>query len=220
MQRWDRRSSQRVDAFAADSRHIARKIEMFWGRQAETIYPHVDVERFVPDGEPPDDFFLVVSALVPYKKIDRAIAAARMAKVKLVIVGDGPERERLEGMGNGQVEFMGWVSDQELPRYYQRARALLYPGTEDFGITALEAQACGRPVLALRSGGATETVADGVSGAFFEEPSAKSLARLLRSHKDDAYDSRAIRRHAEQFSPEAFRSALTDWISKAMRFAA
>ena len=218
MQRWDRRTAERPDAIAADSAHIARKIARFWGREARVIHPSVDLEHFTPNGREPEDFFLVVSALVPYKHVERAIEAARLAGVRLVVAGDGPEGERLRALAGNNVEFTGWVSDEELPEYYRRARALLYPGVEDYGITALEAQACGRPVLALGKGGALETVVEGKTGRFFPEPSAKSLARLLKAHEDSAYDPFVIRRHAETFSPEAFRHSLKEWISETMRF--
>ncbi|CAN5438344.1 glycosyltransferase [soil metagenome] len=219
MQRWDRRSCLRVDGFAADSQHIARKIERFWGRSAETIYPAVELERFQPNYLPPDDYFLVVAALVPYKKVERAIEAAELSEKRLVVVGSGPERDRLEAQAGTFTEFAGHVPDHLLPSYYQRCRALLYPGVEDYGITALEAQACGRPVLAYGKGGAAETVREGETGAFFREPSAKSLARLMNLHNDATYDSAAIRAHAEKFSAQAFRMALVDWLRKETRFA-
>jgi len=218
MQRWDRRSAARVDSFAADSSHIAAKIERFWGRSAETIHPAVELDRFVPDGAPPDDYFLVVSAFVPYKRIDRAIRAANLAKARLVVVGGGPEEGALRAIAGPTVEFAGRVPDADLPRYYQRARALLFPAIEDFGITALESMACGRPVLALRGGGVSETVLEGQTGAFFEDPDAKSLARLLRRHEDGTYRTARIRARAEEFSPEAFRRAILDWIEKESRF--
>jgi len=218
MQRWDRRTCDRVDAFAADSNHIARKIRDFWGREAVTIYPPVELDRFFPDGGPPDDYFLVVAAMVPYKKIHRAIEAARLGKHRLVIVGGGPEEKRLRGMAGPGIEFAGKVSDADLPRYYQRCRALLYPGVEDFGITALEAQACGRPVIALGEGGAAETVRDGVTGALFHSPTAKSLARAMSNHEDTRYDAAEIRRWAETFSPAAFRESLLRWIQEETKF--
>ncbi len=218
MQRWDRRTCDRVDAFAADSGHIARKIGEFWSRQAKVIYPPVELYKLQPDGDPPDDYFLVVAAFVPYKKIDRAIEAANLSGKRLVVIGRGPEEERLKALAGSTVEFPGHVSDEELVRYYQQARAFLFPGIEDFGITALESMACGRPVLALKGGGVAETVVEGVTGEFFEEESAKSLARLMNEHDDDRYHVATIRKRAEEFSPERFRREIAEWIQKETRF--
>lgn len=220
LQQWDRRTANRVDSFAADSGHIAEKVKKFWGRCAETIYPPVNLSLFEAATKPPDDYFLVLSALTPYKKVDRAIEAARIAKVPLAVVGDGPERQRLQASAPPNVTFAGRVKDDELQEWYRGARALIYPGVEDFGITAIEAQACGRPVIALRKGGVTETVIEGVTGAFFDEPTAKSLASVLRRHEDDAYDSAKIRMHAESFSPQRFESKLSEWIDCETRFLA
>ncbi len=218
LQRWDRESSQRVDSFAADSAHVARKLRRFWSRSARVIHPPVDLQRFTPGDEMPEGFFLVVAALVPYKKVDRAIRAANLTGQRLVVAGTGPEEARLRKMAGRTVQFAGGVTDQELCTLYRRARALIYPGVEDFGITALESQACGRPVLAFAGGGALETVVNGVTGRFFTRATAKSLARLMDSHQDSAYDPKAIRRHAETFSPEAFRAAAVDWIREEARF--
>ncbi|MCC6546362.1 glycosyltransferase [Candidatus Sumerlaeota bacterium] len=218
LQRWDVGSCERVDSFAADSAHIASKIRRFWQREAKVILPSVELGRFVPNFNPPDDYFLVVAAMVAYKKVDRAIKAANLTKQRLVIVGKGPEEARLRQIAGPSVEFAGHVSDEELPRYYQRARALLYPATEDYGITALESQACGRPVIAFAAGGALETVVEGRTGTFFQEPSVKALARVMLAHNDGAFDPRVIRAHAEYFSPVRFRESLRQWIEDEMRF--
>jgi glycosyltransferase involved in cell wall biosynthesis len=218
MQRWDRHSCRGVDSFAADSDHIARKIEGFWGRSAKTIYPAVQLRRFELSTEPREDFFLVVSAFVPYKRIDRAIEAARLAGKRLVVVGGGLEEARLKALAGDGVEFAGRVPDDELPDFYRRAQALIFPGEEDFGITALEAQACGTPVIAYAKGGVMETVVEGETGTFFTEPSAKALARVMRIHDQSQYDPIRIRAQAERFSPEAFRGALKDWIAEETRF--
>lgn len=212
MQRWDAGSNDGIDLLAADSTHIAQKLRRYWNRPAQTIHPPVDLKRFQPNGKAPEDFFLVVSALVPYKRVDLAIRAARMAKKRLVIIGDGPERARLEARAGRQVEFLGWVPDEELAGWYARCRALLYPQTEDYGITALESQACGRPVIAYGAGGALETVVDGESGVFFGEQTPRALAERLRGHEDERWDSARIRALAERFSPLAFNEALRDWI--------
>jgi len=214
LRRWDANSNSAIDTIAADSNHIARKIRKFWNREARTIYPPVNLDLFQPNGRPPDDFFLVVSALVPYKKVGRAVRAANLAGVRLVVVGDGPERARLELLAGENVEFTGWLPDEEIADLYARCRAFLYPGIEDFGITALEAQAAGRPVLAYARGGATETVDAPTTGRFFHEPDARALARLMRDHDDRDYDPVAIRRHAERFSPLAFQRAVFEWIAE------
>ncbi|MCB2153380.1 glycosyltransferase [bacterium] len=212
LQRWDAATAQSIDAIAADSAHIARKIERFWDRRASVIYPSVDLEFFVPSEDPPGDYFLVVSALVPYKHVERAVEAARLADVKLVVVGDGPEREALQASAHEGVDFRGWVPQEDLRDAYQHCRALLYPGVEDYGIAALEAQACGRPVLALRAGGVTETVVEDKTGRFFEGEDAESLAELLTGFQEEDYSQSEARMHACKFSPANFRHELAQWI--------
>ncbi len=169
LRRWDRATASRVDEFLANSRNVARKIHRYYGRRARVIPPPVDCEFFTPgpsafaaaSREPYD---LVVSALVPYKRVELAIAAARRSGRRLVIAGDGPGRRRRAALAAPGVEFLGWVDDETLRDLYRGARSLIYPQEEDFGITALEAQACGRPVVALGRGGALETVERAASG--------------------------------------------------------
>lgn len=215
LQEWDRRTAGLVDAFAADSAHIAGKIDRFWGRRATVIHPPAETDFFTPD---PDasaeegDYYLVVGALVPYKRIERAIAATRQTGDRLVIVGEGPERAFLEEVAHDRVTFRGWVGREELRAAYRGCRALLYPGIEDYGIAAVEAMACGRPVVALRGGGVSETVLEGVCGAFFDDPSEEALAERLTNLRPRDYDSRSIRAHAERFSPSRFRRELARWI--------
>ncbi|MEQ8818779.1 MAG: glycosyltransferase [Sumerlaeia bacterium] len=226
LQDWDRRTAQRIDSIVSDSAHIARKVERFWGRMSGVIYPSVDVDFFTPKSPAADspttqhasrstkheEHYLVVSALVPYKRVERAIAATGLAGKRLVVVGDGPERDRLRALAGPHVEFKGWVDDNALREEYRRCAALIYPNVEDYGITALEAQACGRPVMALRAGGAAETVVDGETGAFFDEPTPESLAELLRTCDPLAFDPARIRAHAEDFSPARFRRELAEWV--------
>jgi glycosyltransferase involved in cell wall biosynthesis len=212
LQTWDRESSQAVDALAANSHYVARKIERFWGRRARVIHPPVDVDFFTPGDGEAGERFLCVGALVPYKRFDRAIEAARLAGARLDIVGEGPERARLEALAGPAATFHGWVPDEQLRTFYRRCLALLYPGEEDFGITALEAQACGRPVLALRRGGARETVRDGQTGRFFDRPDARALADGLTAFDSGAYQPSIIRAWAERFGPQRFRQEVARWI--------
>jgi len=213
LQRWDVRTSRELDSIACNSRFVSDRVASCWGRKSRVIHPHVDLEFFSPDEtvEANDDF-LVVSALVPYKRVDRAIEAARLAGRRLNIIGDGPDRARLQRLARGGARFLGWRSNEELRDAYRRSAALIYPGVEDFGITSLEAQACGRPVLALGEGGASESVLSGETGAFFREPTAESLAALLTSFRAGDYDPARCRAQAERFSAARFRSEAARWI--------
>ncbi|MBW8868767.1 MAG: glycosyltransferase, partial [Acidobacteria bacterium] len=163
--RWDAATAVRPDRYVAISQHVASRIRRYYNRDAAVIYPPVDTEFYCPDSTEPEEFLLVVSALVPYKRIDLAIEASRLAGLPLRIAGGGPERERLMAIAKdkgGDVELLGSVSDEDVRSLYRRASAVLLPGEEDFGIVPVEAQACGRPVIALARGGALETVTDGV----------------------------------------------------------
>ncbi|MDX2177165.1 MAG: glycosyltransferase [Candidatus Sumerlaeia bacterium] len=217
LQRWDRGSNDHIDTLAADSAFIAAKIERYWDRVPRVIHPSVDLDRFAPDGKPPADYFLVVSALVPYKRVDRAIRAARIARQPLVVVGDGPDRERLEALAGPDTHFTGWVDDAELAEFYRRARALLYPGVEDFGITALESLASCRPVLGLARGGLLETAPAPQCGRHVPDPSARALAALIGSHDDSEYDPARLRAQAERFSHATFRGQFAAWIAEEAR---
>ncbi len=217
LQRWDIASTDRVDGISCNSAHIAEKIKIHWKRKATVIPPPVELEKFRPNNRRPDDFFLVVSALVPYKKIERAIAAAKIAHQNLVIIGDGPERSNLIRLSNEKVLFLGWLGFSKLLNYYQRCKALIFPGTEDFGITALEAQACGRPVLAYNAGGVRESVIADVTGQFFDHPDPNSLAILMKTYQDSDWNSRRIHEHAQQFSPENFRKRFAIWVEKEVK---
>lgn len=216
LQKWDRRTARNLDSIAADSHHIAGKIERFWGRRSIVIYPPVDLEFYTPGerNEAPGDYFLLAGAMVPYKRFDRGIRAANRARVPLVVSGSGPERERLEALAGPTVSFVGHVTDTRLRDLYRGCRALIYPGVEDFGITALEAMACGRPVLALRQGGVTETVIEGETGAFFDFASAEALAELLTRFRPQDYKRERMRARAGEFSAERFRNEVAEWILK------
>ena len=194
--RWDAATSPRVHRFIADSGHVAGRIRRYYNRAATIVYPPVDTTFFHPAQVTPDDHFLIVSALVPYKRIDRAIRACRRAGARLRVVGDGPERARLEREAGPEVQFLGSLSNEEIRDEYRRAQAVVLPGEEDFGIAPLEAQACGRPVVALGRGGALETIIDGETGVLFPDPTDDSLIAALDRAVTTRFVSDRIRRHA------------------------
>jgi glycosyltransferase involved in cell wall biosynthesis len=209
--RWDAATAGRVNRFLANSQYVAGRIRRYYNRGSTVVYPPVDTQYFQP---PTTDTTrersaLVVSALVPYKRIDVAIQAAALAGVPLRIVGRGPEEAKLRSLMDGStVEFLGWRTAEEVRALYQTAAVVLLPGVEDFGIVPVEAQACGTPVVALNQGGARETVVDGVTGALVPEGAAP-LADGIRRVIDARLDGDAIRRNAERFSREAFREGFT-----------
>ena len=213
---WDRISSDRVDHFIANSREVAGRIRKHYRRDSEVIYPPVDVELVVPNGKPPEDFYLVVSRLVPYKRVDLAVAAATQLGRRLVVVGNGPERRRLESIAGPSVEFRGHLPDEEVADLLARCRAFIFPGHEDFGIAPVEAQAAGRPVVAYARGGALETVVEGVTGVFFPTQSVEALMEALHRLEGGRFDPGACRRNAERFGAERFREEIRRAVAKRM----
>jgi len=198
--RWDAATATRPSRFVANSQYVAGRIARYYSRQASIVYPPVDTVFYHPASVPRGSHFLVVSALVPYKRIELAIDACRRVGAGLRIVGDGPDRERLEAMADDSVTFVGRITDVEIRAEYQDALAVLLPGEEDFGIVPVEAQACGTPVVALGRGGALETVIEGETGTFFPEPTAAALAAALARVATMPVDRNRIREHAERFS--------------------
>jgi glycosyltransferase involved in cell wall biosynthesis len=214
MARWDRATSGRADRYVAISHHVAGRIRRYYNRDATVIYPPVDTDFYTPATTATNStpYALVVSALVPYKRIDLAIDAARLAGIPLTIVGDGPERARLERAANGSATFLGRRSNEEIRELYRGAAVTLLPGEEDFGIVPVEAQACGTPVVALARGGATETVIDGRTGILVEDSSAPAFADGIARALSASFDRSAIRRHAERFSRERFVKEIAELV--------
>ena len=205
--RWDKETAGRADRYVAISHYVAGRIHRYYERVASVVYPPVDTNFYCPDGSTPEPFALIVSALVPYKRIEIAIDACDSAKVPLKIAGDGPERRTLETHARGRAEFLGRVSNDDLRRLYRRASVVLLPGEEDFGIVPLEGMACGRPVVALGRGGALETVVPGM-GVLVDDMSADAFAGAIADAMSTQFDAGAIRAHAEQFGRERFGDEL------------
>jgi glycosyltransferase involved in cell wall biosynthesis len=209
---WDRLAADRVDHFIAISHAVAARVEKFYRRPAAAIiYPPIDSQNFRLDDDI-DDYYFIVSRLIPYKRIDLAVQAFTKLGLPLKIAGSGRDRSRLEAMAGPNIQFLGRVSDDDLVRLYSRCRAFIFPGEEDFGLTPLEAQASGRPVIAFGAGGAKETIVPGVTGTFFAEPTAEALANAVELFDTRDVDPRAIRRHAEKFDVTHFRDQLLDFI--------
>jgi glycosyltransferase involved in cell wall biosynthesis len=198
--RWDAATAARVHRFTANSAHVAGRIRRYYNRVATVVYPPVDTIFFHPAALSTGSHFLIVSALVPYKRIELAMAACDRVGARLRIVGDGPDRARLEAAAGPDVTFLGYLSDAAVRDEYRRALAVVLPGEEDFGIVPVEAQACGRPVVALGRGGALETVVDGENGVLFAEPDVDAIAAALDRVARARFDSTAIARSAQRFS--------------------
>ena len=210
LRNWDLRTATRPSRFVANSSVVAERIRRYYEVDCDVLFPPVEVDRFASEAED-GDYFLVVSRLNPYKRIDLVVEAFNDLGLPLVIIGDGPDRAVLEGMAKPNVCFLGRLSDEEVNRYFASCRAFLFPGEEDFGITPLEANAAGRPVIAYRKGGALDTVIDGQTGVFFETQGLKEA--VIRSTAIQ-WNKAALRRHAKTFSEAVFREKLLQLLER------
>ncbi len=213
---WDRAAADRVDHFVANSANVAAKIGKYYRREAAVINPPVDVKMF-PVIDEQDDYFLVASRLVAYKRVELAIEAFNRLGRPLKVAGDGPERKRLEAIAGPNIEFVGYVNDARLPQLLGRCRALILPGEEDFGMVPVEAMAAGRPVIGFGRGGLLESVVDGRTGIFFPEPSAASLIEAVERFGGLELDPAMISKHAKKFSKERFKQEIKAFIESKMR---
>lgn len=214
---WDRLAADRVDHFIAISDEIRRRIAKVYRREATIIYPPVDVKRFEPSNRI-DDYYLFVGRLVPYRRLDLLIEAFNVMRRPLVIAGSGRDRERLEAMAGPTVKFLGYVPDADLPDLLARCRAFVWPGEEDFGISPLQANAAGRPVIAYAAGGAMETVITGSrddsTGALFAEQSVAAMIEAVESFDPLSVSPSVVRRHAERFDVAVFKRRIDDFLTQ------
>jgi glycosyltransferase involved in cell wall biosynthesis len=210
----DRAAARRFDVIVANSENVRRRIARSYGRVPAVVYPPVDVNRFQVSGRD-EGFYLVASRLVAYKAIDRAVEACNALGRRLVIVGDGPDRKRLQGMAGPTIEFRGHVADAEVKNLMETCTGLIFPGEEDFGIAPVEAAACGKPVLAYKAGGAMETVIEGETGRFFDQESV-TLADAIRASEATLWNPERIRANAERFGESCFHEKMERIISRAL----
>ncbi len=217
---WDVEMSDMPDTILANSRAVQRRIELYWRRESRVVYPpvelgniHLNEQRGTSNEQRP---YLILSTLTPYKRIDLAIEACNAMQRPLLIAGEGPDRRRMGKLAGPTVTFLGYVADEQKWQLYAKARALIFPGEDDFGIAPVEAQACGTPVVAYRGGGALETVVEGTTGEFFPNTTPESLVDALRKFEAKTYDPEACRRHAEQFSRERFEEGIRGAVEEVM----
>jgi glycosyltransferase involved in cell wall biosynthesis len=209
---WDRASSRRLTSVIANSSHVRSRIASCWNRDAAVVHPPVDLERFRPASHR-EDFYLSLGALVPYKRVDLTIDAFNRSDRRLVVIGDGPEHDRLRSLAGSNIRFLGHVDDIEVADWLGRCRALVHSGVEDFGIALVEALAAGAPVVAFAEGGAAEIVTDSDSaaratGVLFREQSSTALRNALDAFEARSFDTDVLRTRARDFAPERFRSGV------------
>jgi glycosyltransferase involved in cell wall biosynthesis len=213
LRKWDFEAAQKVDYFIAISREIQDRIRKYYRRDSVVIHPPVDIRRYRPQTDV-GDYYLIVSRLIPYKRIDLAIRAFNELGLPLVIAGSGRDQTRLEKLAKPNVRFLGRVPEADLPDLFARCRAFVFPGHEDFGIAPVEAQAAGRPAIAFGAGGALDTVVDGQTGVFFNEPTIGSLIDAVQRFNQIDFSPAIIRANAECFSTEVFKDKLTSFIEE------
>ena len=220
LRKWDVKSANNVNYFIANSNHIAKKIKRIYNRDADVIYPPVDTQKFSLVTEK-DDFYLTASRLVPYKRIDLIVDAfANMLDKKLVVIGSGPEKDKILSKATPNVDVMGYQDFESLKSYMQKAKAFVFAAEEDFGIIVVEAMACGTPVIALNKGGAAESVINGETGILFPEQTVESIIEAVKSFEpiSDSIDYAEIRRHAEKFSRKTFEEKIKNFVDNKYKF--
>ncbi len=210
---WDEGASRQPDHFIANSRAVADRIRRVYQRSAEVIHPPIDIGRFRISGAQ-DDYYIVLSRLVPYKRIDLAVRACTQRGKKLLVIGDGPDRRSLEAIAGPTVTFLGRASDEQVEYYAARCRALLFPGEEDFGMAPVEVAAAGRPTIAFRAGGAIETIVENTTGLFFNDQTAESLGDAIEAFERRQWSPGLLRKHAKSFSVSVFHDRMFTFLKR------
>jgi glycosyltransferase involved in cell wall biosynthesis len=217
MRKWDYLAAQQPDYFIANSKHTKAEIKKYYNRDSEVIYPPVNIERFKTKAKSIRNGFLIAGRQTPYKRFDLAVDACSRLGVPLTVIGNGPEHENLLKIAGPRVTFLTNVKDEDMPHYFQRAVAFIFPSTDDFGIVAVEALTAGTPVIAFRGGGALDYVKDGKTGIFFEEQTAESLAEAIRNFDPAKFNSQQISKTTTKFSPEIFTKSFQNFIKRTLR---
>lgn len=216
LQKWDVETSKSVESFIAISENVKKRIKKHYNRDSTVIYPPVDTDSFTPSTTDNElstmNYYLVVSAFAPYKRVDLAIEAFNRLGYSLKIIGRGQNEKELKKNAGKNIEFLGWKDNDKLKEYYQNCRALIFPGEEDFGIVPVEAQSCGKPVIAYKKGGALETVLDGKTGVFFENQTVDSLVDSVKIFEGMNFNGNLIRDNAEIFCKKSFKNKISEFI--------
>lgn len=222
LREWDSEAAERADVLLAASKEVQRRIQLYWRRESQVIYPPIDpfwiesAKSQVPSTKE-GDYFFIASTLVPYKRVDLAIEAANQLQIPLKIAGDGPDKARLQKIAGPNVEFVGFKNKEDLAHLYAGAKATLFVGDEDFGIVPLESMACGTPVIGMRKGGALETIIEGKTGTFFDAPTAESLASAMATFDASKFSAEVCHDHTKQFSRKEFEKNIRDVIQNIMK---
>ena len=217
LRNWDIASLNRVDHFAAISQYIARRIKKIYGKESEVIYPPVDTDK-IPFQENKEEFYLTVSRLVPYKKVDLLVEAfSQIPDKKLVVIGDGPEMNKVKQKAGKNIEILGHQSDAVVRDYLKKAKGFLFAAEEDYGIAVVEAQAAGTPVIAYGQGAALETILEAETGLFFDEQTVPSLLKTLHRFEQCGFDPHRIRLHAQKFNKQRFQKEFQDFVTRKLR---
>jgi glycosyltransferase involved in cell wall biosynthesis len=218
LRQWDKKTASNVTQFVAISKHIQKRIKTFYGLDSEIVYPHVEIDKWtLSNAKPKSDFDLIVSAIVPYKKVDLAVEAYNKSGFPLRVVGTGSGLQKLKANAKPNITFLERQSDEDILEQYRNCRMLIFPGEEDFGIVPLEAQACGRPVVAFDKGGATETIVRNKTGIFFKEQTIDSLNEAVEQCANTNWNSEEIRANAVKFGPDNFIAGMDSIIKKVMK---